>query len=96
MRIRLRIDGDLAPHLELPARFRFALVARIKIMANMDILGAPQAPGWQDRFSRFGGPPVELRVVTVPTSRGLEDVVLRLLAGASPCRWMPSGSHRPT
>ena len=35
-------------------------------------------------FARFGGPPVELRVVTVPTSRGLEDVVLRLLAGAKP------------
>ncbi len=27
---------------------------------------------------------MELRVVTVPTSRGLEDVVLRLLAGAKP------------
>ena len=28
--------------------------------------------------------PPELRVVTVPTPRGLEDVVLRLLAGAKP------------
>ena len=84
MRIRLRIDGDLVPHLELPARFRYALVARIKIMANMDISEHRKPQDGKIDFSRFGGPPVELRVVTVPTSRGLEDVVLRLLAGAKP------------
>lgn len=37
VRVRLRIDGDLTPYLELPARYRFAMVARIKIMAGMDI-----------------------------------------------------------
>ena len=37
VRVRLRIDGDLVPYLELPARYRFAMVARIKIMASMDI-----------------------------------------------------------
>ena len=84
VRIRLRIDGDLTPYLELPARFRFAMVARIKIMANMDISEHRKPQDGKIDFSRFGGPPVELRVVTVPTSRGLEDVVLRLLAGAKP------------
>lgn len=84
VRIRLRIDGDLMPYLELPARFRFALVARIKIMASMDISEHRKPQDGKIDFSRFGGPPVELRVVTVPTSRGLEDVVLRLLAGAKP------------
>ena len=84
VRVRLRIDGDLMPYLELPARFRFAMVARIKIMANMDISEHRKPQDGKIDFSRFGGPPVELRVVTVPTSRGLEDVVLRLLAGAKP------------
>jgi type II secretory ATPase GspE/PulE/Tfp pilus assembly ATPase PilB-like protein len=28
VRVRLRIDGDLVPYLELPARFRYAMVAR--------------------------------------------------------------------
>ena len=37
VRVRLRIDGDLVPYLELPARYRFAMAARIKIMASMDI-----------------------------------------------------------
>lgn len=84
VRIRLRIDGDLQPYLELPARYRFALVARLKIMAVMDISEHRKPQDGKIDFARFGGPPVELRVVTVPTSRGLEDVVLRLLAGAKP------------
>ncbi|BEP94688.1 ATPase, T2SS/T4P/T4SS family [Acidovorax sp. A79] len=84
VRIRLRIDGDLTPYLELPARYRFAMVARIKIMAGMDISEHRKPQDGKIDFARFGGPPVELRVVTVPTSRGLEDVVLRLLAGAKP------------
>lgn len=84
VRVRLRIDGDLTPYLELPARYRFAMVARIKIMANMDIAEHRKPQDGKINFARFGGPPVELRVVTVPTSHGLEDVVLRLLAGAKP------------
>ena len=84
VRVRLRIDGDLTPYLELPARYRFAMVARIKIMAGMDISEHRKPQDGKIDFARFGGPPVELRVVTVPTSRGLEDVVLRLLAGAKP------------
>ncbi|UCU99518.1 GspE/PulE family protein [Acidovorax radicis] len=84
VRVRLRIDGDLVPYLELSSRFRYAMVARIKIMASMDISEHRKPQDGKIDFSRFGGPPVELRVVTVPTSRGLEDVVLRLLAGAKP------------
>ena len=82
--VRLRVDGDLIPYLELPARYRFAMVARIKIMADMDISEHRKPQDGKIDFSRFGGPKIELRVVTVPTSHGLEDVVLRLLAGAKP------------
>ncbi len=84
LRVRLRIDGDLVPYLELPARFRYAMVARIKIMATMDIAEHRKPQDGKIDFSRFGNQPMELRVVTVPTSRGLEDVVLRLLTGAKP------------
>jgi type II secretory ATPase GspE/PulE/Tfp pilus assembly ATPase PilB-like protein len=82
VRIRLRVDGDLMTHLEVEARFRFALIARIKIMANMDISEHRKPQDGKIDFSRFGGTHTELRVVTVPTSNGLEDVVLRLLAGS--------------
>jgi type II secretory ATPase GspE/PulE/Tfp pilus assembly ATPase PilB-like protein len=82
VRIRLRVDGELITHLEVEARFRFALVARIKIMANMDISEHRKPQDGKIDFSRFGGTNSELRVVTVPTANGLEDVVLRLLAGS--------------
>lgn len=84
VRIRLRIDGDLRPYLDLQARFRFALVARIKIMAGLDISEHRKPQDGKIDFSRFGGPKVELRVVTVPTHQGLEDVVLRVLASHKP------------
>jgi type II secretory ATPase GspE/PulE/Tfp pilus assembly ATPase PilB-like protein len=84
VRVRMRVDGELVPVLELPARLRFAIVARIKIMADLDISEHRKPQDGKIDFARFGGPPVELRVVTVPTSRGLEDVVLRLLGGRKP------------
>ena len=84
VRIRLRVDGDLRPYLDLQARFRFALVARIKIMAGLDISEHRKPQDGKIDFSRFGGSKVELRVVTVPTHQGLEDVVLRVLASHKP------------
>lgn len=82
--IRLRVDGELRPYLELEARFRFALVGRLKIMAGLDISEHRRPQDGKIDFSRFGGSPVELRMVTVPTSQGHEDVVLRLLASGKP------------
>ncbi len=79
--VRLRVDGELLRHLEVPAQYRFALVARLKIMADLDISEHRKPQDGKIDFARFGGSRQELRMVTVPTSRGLEDVVLRLLAG---------------
>jgi len=84
MRLRLRIDGDLVHHLDLPASYRFALVARLKIMADLDISEHRKPQDGKIDFARFGGPHVELRIVTVPTRHGHEDVVLRLLSGLKP------------
>ncbi len=82
VRIRMRIDGEMVSYLEVEARYRFAIVARIKIMAGMDISEHRKPQDGKIDFSRFGGTKAELRVVTVPTTNGLEDVVLRLLAGS--------------
>ncbi len=83
-RIRLRIDGELQPYLELAARWRFAVVARLKVMADLDISEHRKPQDGKIDFARFGGPSIELRMVTVPTTRGLEDVVLRLLSSLKP------------
>jgi type II secretory ATPase GspE/PulE/Tfp pilus assembly ATPase PilB-like protein len=84
VRVRLRVDGELVPCLELPSRLRYAVVARLKIMAELDIAEHRKPQDGKISFARFGGPKVELRVVTVPTHNGLEDVVLRLLSGLRP------------
>ena len=84
VKIRLRIDGDLSDYLELPGRYCFAIVSRLKIMAELDISEHRKPQDGKIDFARFGGDHVELRMVTVPTAHGLEDVVLRLLSGLKP------------
>ena len=84
VKIRFRLDGELKRYLEVESRYRYALIARIKIMAGMDISEHRKPQDGKIDFSRFGGTKTELRVVTVPTTGGLEDVVLRLLAGSKP------------
>ena len=84
VKIRLRVDGELRDLLELPSRYGYALVSRLKIMADLDIAEHRKPQDGKIDFARFGGAHVELRMVTVPTVHGLEDVVLRLLGGMRP------------
>lgn len=83
--IRFRCDGRLKPYRELPHSLRSALVARIKIMGAMDIAERRRPQDGKIDFARHSPEhPLELRVVTIPTVQGLEDVVLRLLTAAQP------------
>ncbi len=84
MRVRFRKDGILVPYLDLPAKFRKAVVSRIKIMCQLDITERRKPQDGKIEFRRFGPLDVDLRVATVPTSGGLEDVVMRVLAPATP------------
>ena len=83
-RVRFRKDGALMNYLELPAQFRNAVVSRIKIMSRLDITERRKPQDGKIDFHRFGPAAVELRVATVPTTGGLEDVVMRVLAAAKP------------
>ncbi len=77
LRIRFRIDGILYPNLLLPLPVHPAVVARIKILANMKIdeTRIPQ----DGRFStKIGGKDIDFRVSTFPTTLG-EKVVMRVL-----------------
>lgn len=80
--IRLRRDGRLVPYLTLAGAWRQPLVARIKVMCDLDIAERRKPQDGKIRFERFGSLPLELRVVTMPTAQGQEDVVLRLLHSA--------------
>ena len=85
LRIRFRLDGRLQPYRELPHTVRAALVARLKIMCGLDISERRKPQDGKIQFARFSpSHPLELRVVTIPTVQGLEDVVLRLLTAVEP------------
>ena len=85
VKIRFRKDGVLQPYLELPHNYRSALIARIKIMCDLDISERRKPQDGKINFAKFSpSHRIELRVATVPTNSGLEDVVMRLLASAKP------------
>ncbi|OUL99526.1 GspE/PulE family protein [Variovorax sp. JS1663] len=84
-RIRFRRDGRLYTYLELPPNYRNAIVARVKIMCDLDISEKRKPQDGKINFSKFSPQHrIELRVATIPTNNGLEDVVMRILASAKP------------
>jgi type II secretory ATPase GspE/PulE/Tfp pilus assembly ATPase PilB-like protein len=85
VRIRFRRDGQLRPYLELPSTYRSALIARIKIMCDLDISEKRKPQDGKINFSKFvQGVKLELRVATIPTNAGMEDAVMRLLQSSKP------------
>ncbi|MBE2243308.1 MAG: Flp pilus assembly complex ATPase component TadA [Burkholderiaceae bacterium] len=85
IKIRFRKDGLLHTHLELPHNYRNAVIARIKIMCDLDISERRKPQDGKINFAKFSAQHrIELRVATIPTNNGLEDVVMRLLASAKP------------
>jgi type II secretory ATPase GspE/PulE/Tfp pilus assembly ATPase PilB-like protein len=85
IRVRFRKDGTLRTYLELPSNYRNALIARVKIMCDLDIAERRKPQDGKINFAKFSAQhKIELRVATIPTNGGLEDVVLRLLTSARP------------
>jgi len=82
--IRFRKDGSLQKYIEIPHSFRNAIVARIKIMCDLDISEKRKPQDGKIKFKKFGPLDIELRVATIPTAGGVEDVVMRILAAGEP------------
>ena len=78
--IRFRVDGDCALYQTVPFSYRAAVISRIKIMSNLDITVKRLPQDGKIKFRRSGGEEIELRVATIPTQGGVEDVVMRILA----------------
>jgi len=77
VRVRFRVDGVLHTSLLLPIKVHRAVVARIKVLANikLDEKRKPQ----DGRFSvRISGRKIDIRVSSFPSSGG-EKVALRIL-----------------
>ncbi|MDX9995921.1 MAG: GspE/PulE family protein [Rhodocyclaceae bacterium] len=82
--IRFRKDGSLQKYIEIPHSFRNALVARIKIMCDLDISEKRKPQDGKIKFKKFGPLDIELRVATIPTAGSVEDIVMRILAAGEP------------
>jgi len=75
--VRYRIDGVLYPVLTPPKHLQASIIARLKILAGLNI--AEKRLPQDGRFTiRTAGKDVDLRVSVLPTAHG-ERVVLRLL-----------------
>jgi len=82
--IRFRKDGSLSPYIQVPASYRNALAARLKIMCDLDISERRKPQDGKIKFKKFGPLDIELRVATIPTAGGVEDIVMRILAAGEP------------
>jgi type II secretory ATPase GspE/PulE/Tfp pilus assembly ATPase PilB-like protein len=82
--IRYRIDGACQLYQTIPFTYKRAVVSRLKIMADLDISERRLPQDGKIKFKRYAPLDIELRVATVPTAGGNEDVVLRLLATGEP------------
>jgi general secretion pathway protein E len=76
--VRYRIDGELYVAKRANKQFMSSIIARIKIMAGLNI--AEKRLPQDGRISlKIAGKSIDVRVSTIPTSRGFERIVMRLL-----------------
>ncbi|MET0911381.1 MAG: ATPase, T2SS/T4P/T4SS family [Ilumatobacteraceae bacterium] len=77
LRIRFRIDGHLVEAFSLPLSAHNALISRLKIMSEMNIV-EKRAPQDGQFSTKVDGRPLDVRVASVSTVFG-EKIVMRLL-----------------
>lgn len=83
-RVRVRIDGVCSLYQTIPYNYKNAVVSRIKIMSDLDIAERRKPQDGKIKFKKYGGLDIELRVATIPTQGGMEDIVMRILAAGEP------------
>ena len=79
-RVRIRIDGILREQLVIPPTASNALLARLKVMADLDIAEKRLPQDGRIQYKQFNnkGIDVDLRVATAPLNHG-EGIVMRIL-----------------
>ncbi len=82
--IRYRVDGSCSEYQKIPGVYRRAVVARLKIMAQLDIAERRKPQDGKIKFKLPDGREIELRVATIPTANQNEDMVMRVLSASEP------------
>ncbi|MDM8537080.1 ATPase, T2SS/T4P/T4SS family [Desulfobacterales bacterium HSG17] len=78
--VRMRINGVCLVYQTIPYNYRNAVLSRIKIMAEMEVSEHPISQTGKICF-KYGGPNIDLSVVTIPTANGMEDAIIHILPG---------------
>ena len=80
----------------MPIQFASRIAARLKVMSEMDISERRKPQDGKIEFVKFSPQhKLELRVATIPTQNGAEDVVMRLLSCAPAAACRTSWPRRP-
>ncbi len=82
--VRFRVDGACSHIINIPKTNVRSVIARIKVLADLDISERRKPQDGKIKFTTTQANNVELRVATLPTADGNEDVVLRILADSKP------------
>ena len=82
--VRIRVDGACTVYQTIPYAYRNAIASRLKIMSDLDIAERRKPQDGKIKFKKYGGLDIELRVATIPTQGGMEDIVMRILAAGEP------------
>lgn len=79
-RVRVRVDGVCLEKLRIPRKATGALIARLKVMANLDIAEKRLPQDGRIIFKQFNrkGIDIDLRISTAPLNHG-EGIVMRIL-----------------
>lgn len=80
--VRFRIDGICSHYKNIPFAYKRSLISRLKILAKLDISEKRLPQDGKIKFKTRRGK-IELRVASLPTHGGNEDMVLRILAAGS-------------
>jgi general secretion pathway protein E len=80
--VRYRIDGELYVARRAPRAFMSSIVSRVKIESSLNI-AEKRLPQDGRITKKMAGKSFDIRVSTIPTSRGYERIVMRLLNKSS-------------
>ena len=92
--VRYRIDGDLHIARRAPRAFMGSIVSRIKIESELNI-AEKRLPQDGRIAKKIAGKSFDIRVSTIPTSRGYERIVMRLLNKSSVMLDLPDLGFSP-
>ena len=92
--VRYRIDGELYIARRAPRAFMNSIISRIKIESALNI-AEKRLPQDGRITKRIAGKSFDIRVSTIPTSRGYERIVMRLLNKSSVLLDLPDLGLQP-